>query len=620
LGSANSLFAALNGNSDNSLNEINPIEGAFNRFGVPVFGLRLDDLATSGARTNKFIKDGLGDARSAWGNATKQTGLIDGVNSVNGRNINPDAYGSFGKGGIEGYYGQKFFGQFPQRDFQKTEVPKDSALNGIQGVDTKKLWNEVRSNLIGGVFADDQHLNTALNSTLEKFGGADSKYQETIKNADSLSVATAFNISDKGINEHGIGSMMEAYSKIDNYIPEGMITRDYLNAFQSKLNETGSVAEALKSAKQFDTKDHGLTDPNVSSNDTKALAHTINEASYRDMATSMGLNPDKLLNDYARNNGFNEANSLYQLSGAQHLASTLDSNLTKMEANGKTGFQNLVDRSETQHGGEFKGDLNVSIVNSSNNNTDGEAFASTEGGLSGQAGLIKHIAGLTDNPITGNHFNLAYQGDAERAKAGISDFIDKGHEAGVKFDRINLTVKGHGSEDGSTMLASGVSDPGYKGADAYKGMGVQDSAYFKNILAKTPELKELNITYDSCFGLKSAQANAAAAQQAAKDLGMNIKVNYTGSQIEGLVDSHQINKYDDGFGMVKANADGGLSVSHQRMDDGGSQQSGTLYSQGEEAYAQRMKTEQNSIEQPKNDTQLAKRPIDEESELGVSIH
>lgn len=501
--------------------------------------------------------------------------------------IDPKAYDDFGKGGLEGYYGQGFSGQYHRRDFKLTEVPSDSALKNIPGVDAHKLWNNVRSNLIGGVFADDAHLNKALNQTLAKFDG---KFEEATKNADSLSLATAFNLSKDGLHKNGIGSMMEAYSKNENYIPEGIITKQYLGAFYNKLQETGSLTDALKTAKQFDVRDHGDLG-GVTANETKGLAHTINSGMYRDLANEMGLDSKELRGYYANKNGFKEENSLYQLNGAHHLSATLDQRLTETGANGKSGFQNLVDQSEKKFGGDFRANLTVHVLNNPNDNTDSAAFDSTEGGLEGMAGLLKHKAGLTDNPITGNQFNLAYQGDEKLAKDGISNFIDKGHEAGIKFDRLTMVVKGHGGEDGSTMLQSGVI-----GQD-YRGMGVKDSAYFKELLAKTPELKELNITYDSCHGLQSAMANAKAAQQAGKELGMNLKVNYSGSKIEGLVDAGQIHKADNAYDQIKTNADGTMNVSRERVDHGGSQESGSLYTQSEQAFSQRMQDERQKTNQ-----------------------
>ncbi len=562
-------------------------------------GLRSQELSdfaslayNNGNNAQKYVND-----NSPW-NLAKAFDAKQILNSkANGTSLNadpsnsnykvdPKAYDDFGKGGLEGYYGQGqgSFGQYHKRDFKLTEVPEDSGLKGIQGVDTKKLWNDIRGNLIGGVFADDAHLNKALNQTLEKFDG---KFEEATKNADSLSLATAFNLSKDGLHKDGIGSMMNAYSKIDNYIPEGIVSNAYMNAFGQKLNETGSVAEALKHAKAHDVTDTGPID----NTDTKKLADNINRATYQDMAKEMGLNPNELLNSYASKNGFKEENALYQMSGAYHLSATLDEKLTETSANGKTGMQNLVDQSEKKFGGEFHANLTAHILNNPNENTDGNAFDSTEGGLEGMAGLLKHKAGLTDNPITGNQFNAAYQGDGQLAKDGISNLIDKGHEAGIKFDRLTMVMKGHGSEDGSTMLQSGVI-----GKD-YKGFGVKDSAYFKELLAKTPELKELNIIYDSCHGLKSAMANAQAAQQAAKELGMNMKINYTGSKIEGLVDANQIGKNDNAYNQIKTNADGSMNVSRERVDHGGSQESGSLYSQSEQAFSQRTQDERQKANQ-----------------------
>ena len=254
LASANNLSDTLSGspaisgreNNENSEGNINPF--SLNGFGFTASGdaRSLTPLQASkpGENWNAAISKSLAGSNRADG--VSSTGGVSSTERSSG--INPNGYDNFGGDGVQGYYGQNFGNQFAQRDFKETEVPTDSALNSVSGADPKRLWNDIRSNLIGGVFADDQHLNQALNKTLEKFGD---QFKDATQNADSLSIATAFNLSKEGLQKDGIGAIMNAYSKIDNNIPEGMLSRTYLDRFSQIAKEGGSLSEALAGAKVF---------------------------------------------------------------------------------------------------------------------------------------------------------------------------------------------------------------------------------------------------------------------------------------------------------------------------------------------------------------------------------
>ena len=513
--------------------------------------------------------------------------------------VNPDSYGKIEN--FKDYYGwdkpgggghgfskpwdRNANGESPWDNFKETQVPSDSKLSEVAGDDANKLWNDVRARLVGSVFADDEHLNKALNESINKLEGFD----EAQRNADSLSLTAAYNLSEKGIKDEGIGKIMDAYSEISNYLPDGILTKEYLQKLSS-VSEGRDMIGAIQEAKNYDTRDYGGLE--LSDEQVKATAHKLNKALFDNIANAMDLDSGQL-EQALHNNGWEKhKDHMYNLNGATLLAGALDGDLDK-EVGGKTGWEKLLEQSEAKYDGEFKVNMTAFLANRAfdtdgENNTDGSAFASTEEGMTGLAALMKHKAGLTDNPFAPNEMALAYnnsdkmKGDVINQLRAMKDANKALEGSGKKLslDSLKVVVRGHGGENGSTMINSGT-----HGQD-YDGFGKKDSEYFKKILEEAKELglKELHICYDSCHGKVSSEANAQAAKEAAKELGMNIKIVDHGSTTDGLVDAHQIADSDNGRSEIDKRADGSLMVNRKRDDHAG--KTDEHYSMGKEAYEQ----------------------------------
>lgn len=544
---------------------------------------------------------------TSWGNAGAKAYEHSGTVDVAGRaqaskatnptdsahKISPDSFEHIGN--LQNYYGHNPFGT-GQFDFARagrfkiedTAVQSDSKLLNYLGQDeAHKTWNAVRQNLVAGkdgkgLFADDAHLSTALNHTIDKFNarGTSHEFQAAMRNADVLSNATAFNISEKGIHDNGLGRLYEAYSQVDNNLPTNILSRQYISAFNQAMQQSGgNIVAALEQAKQYDTKTHGNLE--LATGQVKSLAHTVNEHSFRNMAESLGLDSNMLEQRLADINGIQGENKFYDINGAVALSTALDSGLLQKDENGKTGFQRLVDESKAQYGGNFEAHVTFGIRPKGDAKTDGTAFMDfSQNGAQALASLQKHIAGLTDNPMLANQFNFVFQ-DENNYKEYAPQILQAMQEAGIDVTKLTHAIEGHGSAGSGAMIKSGVVGQDYQGIDQ------DDSKFMASLLQYTPELRQNEVLYDSCHGLHPAKHNAEAMNAEAQRLGLNLATTYEGSDHEGLVLAHSGGESNQKDRLVH-NADGTVAAESQRIDDGGTDHRATLFSQGEKAFQEEM--------------------------------
>jgi hypothetical protein len=454
--------------------------------------------------------------------------------------------------------------------------PADTALNSVIDNQTElaNLYNGVRSK-IGGLFADDAHMNQAMNYSIDKLG---SEYKDLAKNDDTLALITGMNISKHGIHDSGFGDVMKSYADVANNIPTGLLNSAWANAYSS----AGGGLEGLKAAANIPTRDYGHME--ISDDKVKSITHDINTTMFNQIADSTGFDRASLEAEY-KANGFNKQDSNYQLSGAYLASAAAASQLTKVDANGKNGFEKLVEQSQAAHGGrdtngsdegQYNATLNIYMVNDPS--ADGSAFASTEEGLTGLAGLMPFTSGLSDNPLNPNAFNLAFQGDSVQAQKKIEEFMTKAREAGINFTNVNLKYKGHGGEDGHTLLKEGV-------VQKENNFGAKDAQQIASIIGKNVgEGAQVDVVADSCFGKRSSQVIADNISRVAAGEGKNVRVTDSGSVVEGLVSSHQIHTTDNGFDRLVRNADGSIVSNRDRVDH--AEKTNERFSLGKESFAQ----------------------------------
>jgi hypothetical protein len=533
--------------------------------------------------------------------------------------VDPRIYDSFdklpdeffgGKQGIEGYYGQdsqgggfngmgrggskdhmsprelELYGNGQQAlregqtsfadGYNYVNPPADTALNGVINNQTElaNLYNGVRSK-IGGLFSDDAHMNQAINYSIDKLG---TEYQDLAKNDDTLALVTGLNISKHGIQDSGFGDVMRSYADVANNIPTGLMNAAWANAYE----QAGGGLEGLKAAAQVGTKDYGYME--ISNSKVKSITHDINTTMFNQIADSAGFDRASLETEH-KANGFNKQDSNYQLSGAYLASAAAASQLTKVDANGKNGFEKIVEQSQAAHEGRdtngsddglYNASLNIYIVNDPS--ADGSAFASTEEGLTGLAGLMPFTSGLSDNPLNPNAFNLAFQGDSVQAQKKIEEFMTKAKEAGINFTNVNLKYKGHGGEDGHTLLKEGI-------VEKQNNFGAKDAEQIGSVISKhVGDGAHVDVVADSCFGKRSSQRIADNISQSAAAQGKNLKVTDSGSVIEGLVKSHQVHTTDNGFDRLVRNADGAVVSNRTRVDH--ANKTDERYSLGKESFAQ----------------------------------
>lgn len=550
-------------------------------------------------------------ATASWTSAKKAQESNAGTVDVAGRKINSDPTSrdyqinpnTFDSINPLDYYGDNEFGgggdafdfaRAKRFDIKDTQIASDSKLLELMPDKNmaNKLWNEIRGNLVAGadgkgLFANDELLNKALNETIEKFlsnPNAHEEFQNAIRNNDVLSTVTAFRISKEGIHENGLGKLYEAYAKTDNVLPDNIINAAYLSKFNSELKQNGgNVVAALDAAKNLDNKTYGELD--VNSDQVKAFANQVNQATFKSMAESLGLDANKLEQTLKDKGGVDGENKFYDISGAIGLASAQDFSLIET-VDGQSGFQRLVEMSKPREDGKnHEAHVNFHIRPKGDANTDGTAFLDfSQNGVEALASLQKHVGGLTDNPMLANQFSFVFQ-DEKNFKEWAPKILEEMKKANIDVTKIGFNIEGHGSKESGAMIKSGV-----VGRD-YQGIGQDDSQFMAGLLAYTDKVRQVEVNYDSCQSFEPSKHNAEAIAAKAKELGMNIAVTHEGSVENGLVlaESGGEKNMRDRFAM---NADGSLSAGSQRIDDGGTDQRKTIYSQSEESFNQSVKLAQ----------------------------
>lgn len=472
--------------------------------------------------------------------------------------------------------------------YRSVKPPADSVLSQVTSNEKElsNLYNGIRSR-IGGLFANDQYMDRALEYSMQKLG---SEYQDLAKNEDAMALITGMNISEHGIKESGFGDVLKSYAEVADLIPKGLLTREWKNAYENGIKNsagaenykngnvsTKDIIAGLESASSVQTKDYGYMQLN--DNEVKQLTHEINTAMLNKVAEAAGFDMNAIKAEHEAN-GFKNKDSNYQMSGAYLLSAAAASQLTQEDSNGKTGFDKLVEQSQEAHGqrdtnGDAEGLYNASlnIMISNDPNADGSAFASTEEGLTGLAGLMPFTAGLSDNPLNPNTLNLAFQGNQEQAMEKINEFMEKAKDAGINFTNVNLKYKGHGGEDGHTLLDQ----------DKQNLFGRKDAQQMGDIISKhVADGATVDVTADSCYGKRSSQSNAEAIAKAAGENDKSIKVTNSGSINYGLVGAHQIHSSDNGFERLTRNADGSVVSNRDRVD--WSEGTNTTYSKGQQDF------------------------------------
>jgi hypothetical protein len=520
-------------------------------------------------------------------NATKNSNL----------DINPN---TFDKINPEKYYGQNKNSNGENFDFERakrfkiaeSKIPSDSKLREQFNNETQanKLWNDVRRNLATGndakgLFASDVQLNKALNQSIDKFNsgpqGTNHNFQNAVRNADVLSTVTAFAISKEGIHENGLGNLYETYAKVDNALPDNIINSAYLRAFQeARAKNGGDSIAALEQVKALDNKDHGALD--VNSTQVKSFANLVNRDAFKSMAESLNLDAGKLEQNLEKYGGVAGENKFYDISGPMALAAARDLSLLEKDASGKTGFQKLVEQSPKRADGKnHEAHVNFHIRPKGDANTDGTAFLDfSQNGAEALASLQKHIGGLNANPMLANQFSFVFQ-DENNFKEYAPQILAAMKEAGIDVTKLGLNVEGHGSAENGAMIKSGV-----HGRD-YQGIGQDDSQFMAGLLEHTPDIRQVDVNYDSCFGYFPAKHNAEAINQRAKELGLNMAVTYEGSTQSGLVLAESGGEANMQDRFIE-NADGTFSASSQRIDDGGTDKQEVLYSQDKQSFNNKM--------------------------------
>ena len=595
-------------NSGESRSSPNILSSDQTNFGRSLFGTNFINETFAKADPNGPVKF----ATTSWTAATKAQESSAGTVDVTGRKINSDPtsanysinpntfdsinpldyYGHNGFG-VGGAGGDAFdFARAKRFNIADTQIASDSKLLELMPDKNmaNKLWNEIRGNLVAGadgrgLFANDEFLNKALNETIDKFlsgpKGKQHEFQNAIKNNDVLSTVTAFRISKEGIHKNGLGKLYEAYAKVDNSLPDNIINAAYLSKFHRELKTNGgNVVAALEAAKHLDNKTYGELD--VNSDQVKAFANKVNQATFKSMAESLGLDANKLEQTLKDKGGVDGENKFYDISGAIGLASTQDFSLLET-VDGKSGFQRLVEMSKPREDGKnHEAHVNFHIRPKGNANTDGTAFLDfSQNGIEALASLQKHVGGLTDNLMLPNQFSFVFQ-DENNFKEWAPKILEEMKKTDIDVTKIGFNIEGHGSRESGAMINSGV-----VGRD-YQGIGQDDSAFMASLLDHADKVRQVEVNYDSCQSFEPSKHNAEAIAARAKQLGMNIAVTHEGSVENGLVlaESGGEKNNRDRFTM---NADGSLSAGSQRIDDGGTDQRKTIYTQSEESFNQAMK-------------------------------
>jgi hypothetical protein len=509
--------------------------------------------------------------------------------------INPNTFNEIDPSQYYGHNGSGDgfdFERAKRFDIKDTELPTDSKLIGATGdlLQAKILWNDIRKNLIAGadgkgLFADDAHLNAALNEAIDNFNagknGENHDFQNAIKNNDVLSTVAAFRISKEGIHENGLGELYEAYAKVDNVLPDNIINAAYLSKYDSELRKNGgNVVAALEAIKSLDNKTYGMLD--VDSDQVKSFANNVNKATFESMAKSLNLDPQALEKTLEKINGIYGENKFYNVSGPKALASALDTSLLETDENGKTGFQKLNEQSKPRADGKnHEAHVSFHLSPQGDENTDGTAFLDfSQNGIEALASLQKHVGGLTDNPLLANQFSFVFK-DEKNFKEWAPKILEEMKKANIDVTKMVLNIEGHGSAESGAMMKSGVVGRNYQG------IGQDDSQFLAKLLDHTPALRQVEVNYDSCYGYYPAEHNAQAIDKRAQELGLNIATSYEGSKQCGLVLAEcggEENQRD----RFTANADGTLSALSQRVDDGGTDVSNVLFSQGKEKFEAEM--------------------------------
>jgi hypothetical protein len=572
------------------------------RFGRSFFGKADNSFGATTAQADNPQAEKSATQLVAWKSTTTQetkNGLlkINADPSSSGYQINPNTYDSINP--LEYYGKNKFnadgfdFERAKRFDLPDTQVPNNSKLHGLLGTQagTNELWNDIRKNLVAGrdgkgLFADDEHLNKALNETIDKFNAGPKSnghdYQNAIRNNDVLSTVTAFRISEKGIHENGLGKLYEAYAKVDNALPDNIISSSYLQKFNQELkNNNGNVVKALAASKIADTTTYGIL--TAKEDQVKSFANYVNHASFKSMADSLGLDARSLEQTLKEKGGIDGENKFYDFSGAMALASAQDFKLLD-SVDGKTGFQRLVEQSKAREDGKnHEAHVNFHIRPKGDAKTDGTAFLDfSQNGIEALASLQKHVGGLNSNPMLANQFSFGFQ-DEKNFREWAPKILEEMKKANIDVTKLGFNVEGHGSKENGAMIKSGI-----LGGD-YQGIGQGTSGFMADLLKNTPAMRQVDVKYDSCYGLAPATHNAEHINNKAKELGLNIAVNYEGSRNPGLVKSH-VGGENNNQDRFTTNADGTLSATSQRKDDGGTDEAGVFYSKSPEEFNKRMQS------------------------------
>jgi hypothetical protein len=536
--------------------------------------------------------------------------------------INPLEY--FGHNGSEiSKFDFKRAGRF---DIPPTKIKEDSKLLKLmpsKGM-AEQLWNGIRENVVTGndnkgLFSDDDHLNKALNNIIKKFesglNGEQHEFQNAVRNKDTLSYATAYNLSADAIHG-GAGKLLDKYARIDNVGPENIINRDYLQTFYNNLSKNdGNVIDALASAKHKDNKTYGKLD--VTSDEVKSFANHINREGFKALAESLDLNHATLEKTLIDKGGIYGENSMYNISPAMALATAKDFSLLDKNREGYDGFEELVNKSNQREGFVNKeSHVNFHIRPQGDQNTDGTAFVDVkQNGLEALSSLSKHIGGgLSNDSTKANSFSFVFK-DENHFKEYAPKILEQMKKAGLDVTKLEFDVEGHGSKENGAMIKSGIIGQDHQSIDK------KDSEFFASLLkhVNKDKLTQVEVNYDSCFGRYSAEHNAETINARARELGMNIAVRSEGSRQEGLVlsESGGENNQQDRFAM---NADGSVSATSQRKDDGGTDLAKVFYSKDENAFQDRMKeirdARANSSETQNDLVQKEEDPKAQESLVG----
>ncbi len=545
----------------------------------------------------KYVNDNspwnLTKAISAKSDTNNRSQAITNNNSLNPTtNPNFDDFKNYGRKELENYYGDldaikdRISGgggdgvpEAVHHAFKEnSEFAKTLQKNGVSQTDTKNIWDRT-SEINGYLFQEGtDKFAKAMDSTSEKFfqaghGNLLTDVKNTVHdNAEVLSHAMKNNMSVDGIKQ--FSGIYKAYLEgRDNVANAGVVDRAGYEHFM----RTGEL-----------TTSRNYGDLQLSEAEMKGLGNAINQNTFNKVLTAAGFDANQISDHLKQNNGVQAKNNF---DGTYFAAMGLTSMAAEKNAEGKTGFNQLVADARIRDGNpqaDYNAVGHISFMNNSvDMNTDGTAFTRGEKGLIGLDGVTTFGGGgLRNNPLNPNVLVHGIQGSAGKDDfARIDSEMQAAKEAGIKYRALNFDVSGHGSResDGSAgvMMKSGiVSDKNQ--------FDFQDAERAANLLVKNIENGgTVNITADACEAAPLAKRIGELTQQQAKAAGLDIKINFQGSKEFGLASSHQMGEKANGDTRAVMNEDGMVNFFRFRGDhnDGDTNiLKGTLYSRGEGSF------------------------------------